>query len=321
MAPRDGADPNTPAPRPRPVPRPEGILAGKAAGRRLGDGVTIPDTEMKKQRMLLVSAVAALAVMAAACHRGAKEAAALAGAKAEELAAAKVGDLRSADLGGGVKLDLCGIPAGKFTMGGDGGGENAPKHEVTLTKAFWLGRTEVTQAQWEAVMGKNSSWFKGKDLPVEHLSWKEATEFCGRLNAQGLLPTGWKWALPTEAQWEYACRAGTAGDYAGDLDEIAWYAKNSGRKTHSVAAKKPNAWGLFDMHGNLWEWCADWYGYYPTASVTDPTGPDAGLFRVYRGGDWNCFSSFCRSANRGWHLPGTRCDSGGFRIAAVPVGK
>jgi len=246
----------------------------------------IRHSTMKKQRMFLFSAAAVvLAVTAAVGLRWAKQPAALAGAKAEELAAAKVGDSRAEGLGGGVKLVLCGIPAGKFTMG-----FSYPKtpHEVTLTKAFWLGRTEVTQAQWEAVMGGNPSAFKGKDLPVENVSWYEAMKFCGNLNAKGLLPAGWKWALPTEAQWEYACRAGTTGDWVSDCGKVAWYADNSGSKTHPVATKKANAWGLHDMHGNVGEWCADWYCRdYPMGAVTDPQGIDLGKVRVFHGGSWD----------------------------------
>jgi len=211
------------------------------------------------------------------------------------LAGAHAGDLRAADLGGGVKLLLCGIPAGTFTMGGSGSDEK--KHEVTLTKPFWLGRTEVTQGQWEAVMGNNPSHFKGKDLPVEQVSWDDAQEFCKKLNEKSLLPAGWQWALPTEAQWEYACRAGTTGDYADSLDDMAWYSANIDSKTHAVATKKANAWGLHDMHGNVWEWCADRYGAYPTGAVTDPTGSNSGSIRVARGGSWNCVGAGCRSAS------------------------
>jgi formylglycine-generating enzyme required for sulfatase activity len=154
-----------------------------------------------------------------------ERAAPLAGTSAAELAAAKVGAKREADLGGGVKLELCGIPAGKFTMGGSDSDETP--HPVTLTKPFWLGRTEVTQAQWQAVMGNNPSNFKGKDLPVESVSWDDAADFCNQLNAKGLLPAMWQFALPTEAQWEYACRTRTTGDYAGTLDAMAWYDQTS----------------------------------------------------------------------------------------------
>jgi formylglycine-generating enzyme required for sulfatase activity len=203
-------------------------------------------------------------------------------------------------------------------MGGTRSDET--KHQVTLAKPFWLGRTQVTQAQWEAVMGSNPSHFKGKDLPVEQVSWEDAAEFCKKLNAKGLLPTGWRWTLPTEAQWECACRAGTIGEHAGALDAMAWCDSNSDSKTHPVGTKQANAWGLSDMHGNVWEWCADWYDNYPGDAATDPTGPSNGSDRVNRGGSWNSGGSFCRSAYRDGSLPGYRFRSAGFRVAAVPGG-
>ena len=235
-----------------------------------------------------------------------------------DVSGAKAGARRETDLGGGVKLQLCGIPAGTFTMGGTGSVET--KHQVKLTKPFWLGRTEVTQAQWEAVTGKNPSNFKGKNLPVETVSWIDAAEFCQKLNAKRLLPAGWRWALPTEAQWEYACRAGTPGDYAGTLAEMAWYDSNSGSKTHVVGTKQANAWGLHDLHGNVWEWCADWYGDYPKGAATDPTGPTLGLNRVFRGGGWLDGAAGCRSARRDRFTPDYRYPVIGFRVAAVPGG-
>ena len=177
----------------------------------------------------------------------------------------------------------------------------------------------MTQAQWEAVMGNNPSEFKGDpNLPVEQVSWNDASGFCKKLNAKGLLPAGWRFALPTEAQWEYACRAGTTGDYAGNLDEMAWYDKNSGSKTHPVGTKKANAAGLSDMHGNVYEWCADWLGDYPSGQLTDPTGPNTGSNRVLRGGSWSGAGSYRRSAYRGNHSPDSRNFGIGFRVAAVP---
>ena len=234
-----------------------------------------------------------------------------------DVSGANVGERREADLGGGVKLKLCGIPAGTFTMGGTGLGETS--HEVTLTKSFWLGRTQVTQAQWEAVMGSNPSKFKGKDLPVEQVSWEDASEFCKKLNAKGLLPADWRWTLPTEAQWEYACRAGTTGDYAGTLADMAWYDRNSSGKTHPVGTKKPNAYGLRDMLGNVWEWCADLFGNYSAGVSTDPIGSSDGSDRVIRGGSWNADRSRCRSVYRSWDTPDHRLSVMGFRVAAVPV--
>jgi formylglycine-generating enzyme required for sulfatase activity len=190
---------------------------------------------------------------------------------------------------------------------------------VTLTQPFWLGRTEVTQAQWVAVMGSNPSEFKGESLPVENMSWDDAMEFCRKLTAQekqaGRLPAGYAFTLPTEAQWEYACRAGTTGDYAGDPDAMAWYNNNSGGTTHPIGTKQANAWGLADMHGNVFEWCRDWYGNYPGGAVTDPKGAASGSFRVSRGGSWYFEASFARSAFRNSNSSAYRLYRVGFRPA------
>ena len=227
----------------------------------------------------------------------------------------------------GTKITLYWCPPGKFTMGSPpvekGRFPNEVQHEVTLTRGFWLGKTEVTQGQWQAVMGSLPCHFKdGPNLPVETVGWDDAQEFCGKLTAKGLLPEGWKFALPTEAQWEYACRAGTTGDYAGDLDGMAWHVGNSGGKTHEVGTKKANAWGLHDMHGNVCEWCADWLGDYPTGATVDPRGPanDPRMVRVVRGGGWFLESQYCRSANREWSAPAYRGNGLGLRVAVVPAG-
>ncbi len=194
---------------------------------------------------------------------------------------------------------------------------------VTLTKPFWLGRTAVTQSQWTAVMGNNPSHFKGDDLPVETVSWDDAMAFCQKLTererAAGRLPNGYAFTLPTEAQREFACRAGTTGDYAGGLDAMAWYVANSGGTTHAVGTKQPNAWGLSDMEGNVWEWCADRWGNYPGGSVMDPTGPPSGSPRVHRGGGWFGAAGGCRSAFRSFEPPGARLYSLGFRVALSSV--
>ncbi len=169
-------------------------------------------------------------------------------------------------------------------------------------------------------MGSTPSNFKGKDLPVETVSWNDASDFCKKLNAKGLLPAGWRWALPTEAQWEYACRAGTTGEDAGSLADMAWDGDNSGSKTHPVGTKQATAWGLCDMHGNVWEWCADWYGDDPKGAATDPTGSNSGSSRVYRGGSWSSDGTSCRSADCGGYAPDGRLFNFGFRVAAVPGG-
>lgn len=218
-------------------------------------------------------------------------------------------------------IELIWIDPGNFSMGSASGGDNdeRPVTMVTLSRGFWLAQTEVTQAQWQAVMGSNPSNFKGTNLPVEQVNWTEAMEFCRKLTererAAGRLPAGYAYTLPTEAQWEYACRAGTTGEYAGDLNAMAWYKGNSGDQTHPVAQKQPNAWGLYDMHGNVWEWCLDWYGDYPGGSVTDPKGAASGSYRVNRGGSWRFFAAFCRSANRDRAGPGIRWGNLGFRLA------
>ena len=212
------------------------------------------------------------------------------------------------------------IPAGTFTMGDASGDDDETPHEVTLTKPFKMGVHEVTQAQYEQVMGVNPSEYKGANNPVEMVSWEDAVEFCRRLSE---LPAekaaGNVYRLPTEAEWEYACRAGTTtkfsfGDDESDFGEYGWYRENSGRTTHPVGSKLPNAWGLYDMHGNVWEWCQDWYGDYPSGSVTDPSGATSSSFRVFRGGGWFNAAVGCRSANRVRYLPSFRGDPLGFRV-------
>ena len=216
-----------------------------------------------------------------------------------------------------LNLEMAYIRPGTFQMG-----EGSGAHQVTLTKAYWLGATEVTQGQYDAIVGTNPSYFKGTDLPVEQVTWYEALEFCRKLTERertaGRLPEGYEYTLPTEAQWEYACRAGTTGDYAGNLDEMAWCDQNSDGTTHPVRQKRANAWGLHDMHGNVWEWCLDWYGDYPGGSVRDPTGPASGSERVFRGGSWGFTARLCRSAYRGSVAPGGSGDYVGFRLALAP---
>jgi len=223
------------------------------------------------------------------------------------------------NLGDGVKMEFVKISAGSFQMGSfNGESREKPVHRVTLTKPFWMAKTEVTQAQWKQIMGNNPSRFKGDQNPVEQVSWNDAMQFCKKLTEReqqaGRLPKGWIYTLPTEAQWEYACRAGTTGKYAGNLDEMAWYKSNSG-KTHPVGSKKPNAWGLYDMHGNVWEWCLDRYGKYPSGSVTDPSGASSGSARVDRGGGWGRNASYCRSAFRGGNSP----EYAGSRLGFRPI--
>ena len=195
------------------------------------------------------------------------------------------------------------------------------QHRVTLTKGFWLGKYEVTQAQWKRVMGSNPSNFQGffvsSERPVENVSWDDCQEFIRKVNAEAERQFGGEARLPTEAEWEYACRAGSTGAFAGtgDLYSMGWYRGNSGGKTHPVGQKRPNAWGFYDMHGNVCEWCNDWYGDYPGGSVTDPAGAASGGLRVLRGGGWYGYARNCRSAIRYWNDPGDRGGHDGFRLA------
>ena len=207
------------------------------------------------------------------------------------------------------------------------------QHQVTLTQDYWLGKFEVTQAQYEAVMGTNPSKYKGSNRPVENVSWEDAKKFCAKLNDlySGKLPAGYRFDLPTEAQWEYACRAGTTtalnngknltSEYGecDNLNEVGWYDKNYGSGGHKeVGQKRPNAWGLYDMPGNVREWCRDWKGNY-NGDATDPTGPSTGSRRVCRGGSWTSNAMLCRSACRGSVTPGFRYRILGFRLALAPV--
>jgi formylglycine-generating enzyme required for sulfatase activity len=257
----------------------------------------------------------------------------------------QAGDVWVADLGGRTGLEMIWCPPGKFLMGSSASEPdrqpfepNETQHEVTLTQGFWIGKTEVTQAQWSAIMGTKPAYFPAKEivrwkvwkwqipvwrqdflasrwqLPVEQVSWDDCQEFCKK--------AGLGFRLPTEAEWEYACRAGSTGPFAGTgvLNEMGWYGGNSGGKTHPVGRKKPNAWGLYDMHGNVWEWCQDYYGGdYPAGAATDPTGPVAGGHRAIRGGAWDVPSGDCRSARRGRNVLVGRRRILGFRVVLPAV--
>jgi len=227
------------------------------------------------------------------------------------------------DLGGGVTMEFVLIPAGEFMMGDARGDfDEIPVHKVTITRPFVLGKYEVTQDQWKAIMGSNPARFKGAKSPVERVCWNDCQAFFNKLNQEFGKP-GVKFSLPTEAQWEYACRAGTStrwnfGDDKASVDQYAWWDENSGNTTHPVGQKKPNAWGLYDMHGNVWEWCVDRYGedYYKRSPQNDPTGPTKGSSRVLRGG---CFrfenpKNF-RCAFRYKDYPDRPNDHHGLRVA------
>jgi len=260
----------------------------------------------------------------------------------------------------GMKLVL--IPKGTFMMGSpkteEGRVQDETQHQVTISKDYYLGVTEVTQGQYEKVMGTNPSNFQGNKIegsssnhPVDRVSWEDAVEFCKKLSE---LPeekgAGRVYRLPTEAEWEYACRAGSKtaysfGDNSRDLGNYAWFGNNSGSKeldsaailkdtpqrymdtlvsarcaTHPVGEKNANAWGLYDMHGNVWEWCSDWYGGYPKGAVSDPVGPIQGSRRVDRGGSWLLEAARCRLAIRFRRLPSVREYDLGFRVALSSSG-
>jgi formylglycine-generating enzyme required for sulfatase activity len=222
------------------------------------------------------------------------------------------------DLGNGVKLIMMAIPGGSFLMGSEEYDNEKPIHQVTLSP-FYIGKYQVTQAQWQAVMKNNPSLYKGDDLPVEHVSWEDATKFCQKLSEK----TGREYRLPTEAEWEYACRAGSAGRYCfGDnnalLGKYAWYFKNAD-KTYAVGEKLANDWGLHDMHGNVWEWCQDWYDedYYWESPEENPQGPSSGIYRVLRGSSFNHDKGQCRSVSRGKYTPETVYRYLGFRVVCI----
>ena len=237
-----------------------------------------------------------------------------------------------------IGMELIEIPAGKFTMGSPEGEKDRDERReaqvsVTLTKPFGLGKTEVTQGQWKSMMG--SEPWKGKDhvkadkdCPATYVNWDDATEFCKKLTTierkSGKLKANEEYRLPTEAEWEYACRAGTTtafsfGDDKSKLGQYEWFYGNAGddvgeEYAHKVGLKKPNPWGLHDMHGNVWEWCSDWYGEELSGGI-DPVGPNRGSARVFRGGGWRRFPTYCRSASRFGSGPSDRDEYLGFRVA------
>jgi formylglycine-generating enzyme required for sulfatase activity len=234
-------------------------------------------------------------------------------------------------LGKGVTMKLIRIPAGKFLMGSpatekDRSKAEGPQRRVTISKAFYMGATEVTQAQYESVMGKDPSKYKGPRNPVEQVSWHDATAFCTALSKK----TQRTVRLPTEAQWEYACRAGTrtrfsfgkAGKADKNINAHGWHRGNSGGKTHPVGQKKPNAWGLYDMHGNVWEWCRDWYDekFYANPKRVDPENTTKTKYRLYRGGSWiDKDLNNCRAASRFKNVSGHRGANVGFRVVVESV--
>ena len=230
------------------------------------------------------------------------------------------GDNISIPVKDGISIDMVRVEAGTFTMGATPEMEDPydwekPTHQVTLTNDYYIGKYEVTQTLWKAVMGSNPSKFKGDNLPVEMVSWDECQEFISKLNTM----TGKTFRLPTEAEWEYAARGGKKSrsyKYSGsnNLSDVAWYENNSGSKVHTVGLKQANELGIYDMSGNVWEWCQDWYDKYSSSSQTNSTGANSGAGRVYRGGGWYGTARHCRSSCRVHNAPGDRFNDLGLRL-------
>ena len=224
----------------------------------------------------------------------------------------------------GVSFDMVYVEGGSFDMGAtseqgsDADSDEKPVHSVTLS-GYYIGKCEVTQELWEAVMGSNPSYFKGAQNPVESVSWNDCQNFIKKLNSL----TGRTFRLPTEAEWEYAARGGNKSlhyKYSGsdNIDEVAWYNNNSGRSTHAVGTKSPNELGIYDMSGNVWEWCSDWYGGYSAGAQTNPQGPSSGSYRVLRGGSWINYAGNCRVSIRSYDDPGNSNINFGLRLVLVP---
>ena len=230
----------------------------------------------------------------------------------------------------GVSFSMVMVEGGTFTMGAqstsagsgnydsDAYSDESPVHQVTVGD-FYMGKYEVTQELWSAVMGSNPSVFTGTNLPVEAVSWEDCQTFITKLN--GL--AGKTFRLPTEAEWEYAARGGNKSQgykYSGgdSIGDVAWNYSNSSATTHEVGTKTPNELGLYDMSGNVWEWCSDWHGSYSSSSQTDPAGPSTGSSRVLRGGSWSEHAGYCRVSYRSCHTPSTRYGDLGLRLVCVP---
>jgi formylglycine-generating enzyme required for sulfatase activity len=227
---------------------------------------------------------------------------------------------------GKSRLELVRIPAGTFRMGTDlklathdnwTNDVERPVHEVKLSKDFWMGKFAVTQGQWQEAMGKNPSYFQkaGPDAPVESVSWNDCQAFLAKVNAS---QKRWTVRLPTEGEWEYAARAGTTGETYGPAGDVEWYRDNGSDTTHPVGKKAPNAFGLYDMLGNVWQWCQDWFSLYSKESSVDPKGPPEGQLRVMRGGCFYCDAIHARAARRNRDPQEHLWRSIGFRVVATP---
>ena len=225
----------------------------------------------------------------------------------------------------GVEIEMIYVKGGTFMMGAteeqgdDAYGDEKPVHSVTLSD-YYIGKFEVTQGLWKAIMDNNnpSNFQNGDDYPMYYVNWEEAQEFCKKLSQL----TGKTYVLPTEAQWEYAARGGVKSrgyKYSGSntIGNVAWYGDNSSSSTHPVATKQPNELGLYDMSGNVWEWCSDWKGYYSSKSQSNPTGPSTGSYRVLRGGSWSSYAGHCRVSYRNYYIPSGRNNYNGFRVVLL----
>lgn len=225
-----------------------------------------------------------------------------------------------------IGMDFALIPSGEFAMGSNQDGTERPVHQVVITRPYYLGKYEVTQAQWTAIMGTtiqqqrdslNPQWPAenvGPNYPMYYVKWEDAVEFVDRLN--GFEDTD-VYRLPTESEWEYACKGNVPGADIGEMERVAWFGENAGERSHPVGEKEPNSFGLYDMHGNLAEWCQDWYGKYPDGTSTDPTGLPAGTVKVVRGGNWFLSREDCRSASRMSAYPHRGNSSVGFRLVRM----
>lgn len=310
----DGYSQVAPEPESAPEPKPEALAHDLSSQSAQSDSPSRPRSRQAENTVIAIAvlAVAVLAVMGIVALPSADE-------DLTDVAEPVQGNSRTYTVKG-VTFTMIEVPGSTFTMGAtseqgsDAYANESPTHSVTLG-SYWIGQTEVTQELWTAVMGSNPSYFKGDNLPVESVSWEDCQEFIAKLNAL----TGEKFRLPTEAEWEYAARGGRSGGtmYAGsnDISSVAWYSDNSSDQTHQVSTKAANRLGIYDMSGNVWEWCQDWYGGYDAAEQTNPQGTASGSYRVSRGGSWSYVARFCRVSSRDFDSPSFRNKLLGLRLA------
>jgi formylglycine-generating enzyme required for sulfatase activity len=307
--------PDEPAPKPNPTPRPRVVIQPSPQPTRR-------KTAWKKVLGWTVAAAAVIGIVAAVNYsrRTDSDSSAQSTSSTQSVSSdnRQTGSSKTFTANG-VTFKMMKVDGGTFSMGAtseqnDPYDDEKPVHQVTLS-SYYIGETEVTQALWKAVMGSNPAIFKGDNRPVENVSWNDCQTFIKKLNSL----TGENFRLPTEAEWEYAARGGSKSrgyQYSGsnNLSSVAWYDDNSGSKTHDVKTKSPNELGIYDMSGNVWEWCQDRYGYYSSSSVTNPMGASSGSYRVIRGGSWYNFDRSCRSAYRCIWEPSILMSNLGLRL-------